>query len=312
MLSRKQYEIVCDAVENSIFGQPVGGKGVVLYPYGQNGIEIENVLRNRYAVSDIVHVDDGLCRFRSDIFNSRDLSTVSLGRVVFVTVDYKNAIYDEIVKRANNYVKQDLIILFKPDEKINRYATHIKTTAIGKYSGGEGINNLDGTFIKSIGAFTSIAKGFSVVPNHPLKYISTHSFLYGANREGEKEYCGNIKYEDFSDERWFFSGIEPIGTNYVKRVNIGNDVWIGANVTITNFADVGDGAVIGAGAVVTKDVPDYAIVAGVPARVIRYRYDKEQVDALKKIAWWHWDDKKIREHYLDFFCHVDEFIRKNG
>ena len=71
-------------------------------------------------------------------------------------------------------------------------------------------------------------------------------------------------------------------------------------------------SIAAAGAVITKDVPDYAVVAGVPARIIRYRFSTEQIEALNKIAWWDWPDEKIRECYDDFFENVDEFIRKHG
>ncbi|MBR6669381.1 MAG: CatB-related O-acetyltransferase, partial [Ruminococcus sp.] len=87
----------------------------------------------------------------------------------------------------------------------------------------------------------------------------------------------------------------------LKRSKIGNDVWFGKNVLITNGANIGNGVIAGAGAVITKDVPDYAIVGGVPARIIRYRYTPEQIEALNKIQWWNWSDDEIRERYDDFF-----------
>lgn len=62
---------------------------------------------------------------------------------------------------------------------------------------------------------------------------------------------------------------------------------------------------------ITKDVPDYAVVAGVPARVIRYRYKKDEIEALNRIAWWNWPDEKIRENYEDFYLDIKEFIRKH-
>lgn len=69
---------------------------------------------------------------------------------------------------------------------------------------------------------------------------------------------------------------------------IGNDVWIGMDALILPGITIGDGAVIGAGAIVTKDVPPYAVVGGNPARLIRYRFDEETVAALLKIRWWEW------------------------
>ena len=311
-MNRNDYLIVCEAIEKAIMD---GKKRFVLYPYGQNGMDIETVLKQRYKISEIMLVDDGLSRYREDIFCSSDLEhIINTECILFITTNYINPVHEEIIKTAEKYVNGRFIVLFKQnqDNAENKYAVHIKTTSVGKYSGGSGIDNLDGTFIRSIGSFTSIGKGFSVVPNHPLKYISTHTFLYGTNREGEKEFDGNVNWSDFCNERYFFPGVEPKGTTYARRIIIGSDVWIGANVTITNYSNVGDGAVIGAGAVVTRDVPDYAIAVGVPARIIRYRYSDKQIAALKEIAWWNWSDEKIREHYSDFFMSIDEFIQKNG
>lgn len=81
---------------------------------------------------------------------------------------------------------------------------------------------------------------------------------------------------------------------------MGNDVWVGCNSVLISGVKVGDGAIIGAGAVVTKDIPPYAIVVGVPARVIKYRFDEEVRERLLQIKWWNWDDEKIKRN-IGFF-----------
>ena len=78
-------------------------------------------------------------------------------------------------------------------------------------------------------------------------------------------------------------------------VVIGNDVWIGYRAIILSGVTIGDGAVIAAGAVVTKDVPAYGIVGGNPAKLIKKRFDDETIPRLLKIAWWNWDDAKIEK-----------------
>jgi acetyltransferase-like isoleucine patch superfamily enzyme len=96
-------------------------------------------------------------------------------------------------------------------------------------------------------------------------------------------------------------------------VVIGNDVWIGHGVTILSGVSVGDGAAIGACSLVTKDIPSYAIVAGNPAQIVRYRFQEETVKALLKIRWWDWPDQKVRDH-IHSICSpsVDKFVRTLG
>ena len=85
-----------------------------------------------------------------------------------------------------------------------------------------------------------------------------------------------------------------------ERSKIGNDVWLGRNVIICNGAKIGDGVIGCAGAVITKDMPDYAIVGVVPAKIIRYRYLPSQIAMLKSIEWWNWSDEKIASKYEEF------------
>lgn len=99
----------------------------------------------------------------------------------------------------------------------------------------------------------------------------------------------------------------PERRNFVR---IGNDVWLGANAIILPGVTIGDGAIIGAGAIVTTDVPPYAIVTGVPARVLKYRYNEEQIRKLLQIAWWNWDERKIFDNMDYFYGKVDAFIER--
>jgi len=81
-----------------------------------------------------------------------------------------------------------------------------------------------------------------------------------------------------------------------REVHVGHGVWIGDSVVICPGASIGDGAVVGAGSVVTKDVPDFAIVAGNPARFIRWRYPEPVIEVLRDVDWWTWDDARLRRN----------------
>lgn len=124
----------------------------------------------------------------------------------------------------------------------------------------------------NIGAYCSIGRGVQIgLAMHPTTWLSTHTFQY-------------------SDE-WFPSVEElkfdrKLQHTHHQRTIIGSDVWIGNNALINSGVKIGHGAIIGAGAVVTKDIPDYAIVGGVPAKVIRFRFEEGVIRELLETKWW--------------------------
>jgi phosphonate metabolism protein (transferase hexapeptide repeat family) len=171
--------------------------------------------------------------------------------------------------------------------------TAIEYTEIGDYSYlGPGCMVADA----KIGKFCAIAAQVRIgAPNHPLDRPSQHRFTY----------CPEYYSADAERDRGFFSD------RRADRVMIGNDVWIGHAVIVLPGVTVGDGAVLAAGAVVSRDVAPYTIVGGVPAKPIRERFNRDIAAQLSQIAWWNWPAKTIFQRLPEFQSgDVEAFCRR--
>jgi len=190
-------------------------------------------------------------------------------------------------------VDDDVIL----EETILGAYTHVQAhsvfcdVVVGDYSYFAGYNQVH---YANIGKFCSVASYARInTTNHPTyERIAQHHFTYRSKRFGFGE----------NDAEFF-------ALRKGKSVMIGNDVWIGHSSIIMPGVRIGNGAVIGAGAVVIKDVEPYTIVAGVPAKKINKRFDDDLIERIERIEWWEWDHKTLKERLPDF-RNMDVFVSK--
>jgi acetyltransferase-like isoleucine patch superfamily enzyme len=194
------------------------------------------------------------------------------GNVLVSKCELNGTVYIANASKAHNCT-------FEGHNSIGIY-TNITNCTIGKFSYIADNGLVNNT---SVGRYCSIGANFKVgLGSHPLNFASTSPTFY---------------------KKSFFVASAPDTSMHFteyKHTQIGNDVWIGANVFMNDGVKIGDGAVIGAGAVVTADVASYAIVGGIPAKLIRYRFDHDVVKDLVALQWWDRDIDWIKRN-LPFF-----------
>lgn len=163
--------------------------------------------------------------------------------------------------------------------KINSGA-NIVDSSIGRYT----YTCYDDEIVNcEIGSFCSISDEVVIGgAEHPMEWVSTSPVFQNVKHSGPKKKFAKFDFEG------------------VKRTIIGNDVWIGRRAIIKAGVNIGNGVVIGSGAVVTKDVPAYAVVAGVPAKIIKYRFAQEIINRLEEIKWWDLPEEEITK-VIDLF-----------
>lgn len=172
--------------------------------------------------------------------------------------------------------------------------TSLIETEVGDYS--YVVNDCDAIYSR-IGKFCSIASHVRINPgDHPMWRVSQSHFTYRASAY----FLGEQDEAEFFDWR------------RARAVSIGNDVWIGHGVVVLAGRAIGDGAVVAAGAVVTKDIPSYSIAAGVPAAVKKQRFPSDIARRLERLAWWDWDHARLQAALSDFRSLTpQEFLAKH-
>lgn len=150
-----------------------------------------------------------------------------------------------------------------------------------------------------IGKYCSIANNVKVIRGtHPTsKFVSTHPAFFSTKKQSGFTYIKKNKFEEY----------KFVDNKY--SIVIKNDVWIGANVTILEGVTINDGAIIGANSIVTKDIEPYSINVGNPAKPIKYRFKKNQIDFLEKDKWWNKNEKWIKEN-VDLFDDIAKYKKE--
>jgi len=158
--------------------------------------------------------------------------------------------------------------------------TSITNSVIGRHSF---IQKNSRVLNADIGKFCSISSRVSIgLGRHATSMVSSHPAFYSSSQPVARTFCSTDDYTPF------------------KRITIGNDVWIGENVMIMDGVKIGNGAVIAMGSVVTGNIPDYAVVAGNPARVFMSRFDDETKKKLLASCWWDRSEEWLAEHWTSF------------
>ena len=152
----------------------------------------------------------------------------------------------------------------------------------------------------TIGKYCSIANNVNFIVDEGFHTaLKITNFPLVDNLFEKNEYIDSCKKDDYLKK-----------IKQKEGITIGNDVWIGMGTYIMPGVSIGNGVTIGANSVVTKDVLDYQVVAGVPAKVIKIKYDAHTIEKLNKIAWWDWDEKVIKERISDFNQDIEVFISR--
>lgn len=307
MLTNDEMETRLKQSLDSIVNQSKGKK-IYIYGAGKGG-EIVSQVFNDEGITYCGFVDkraDELKEYnQKEVYNIDDINA----NEAYLVVSIKH-FEASLVETLKGYgFNENKIYYIAAGEFTVSANNEYKGCSIGKYT--YGYESMLDSFplVQSIGNYVSINSTARIWNNHPTDSITTHPILDNALFLSWENYQERIKllskfgkhrnnhpYED-----------SPIRDN--RPITIGNDVWIGANVILLPGVNIADGAIIAAGAVVTKDVGPYEVVGGVPAKLIKKRFDDELIEILLRVKWWNWSDEE-REANIECLIDIEKFRAK--
>lgn len=171
---------------------------------------------------------------------------------------------------------------------------------------GRGTYIANNTVLKhtKIGRFTSIGPYVTTIfGNHPTQtFVSTHPAFFSTRAQCGITFTAENKFQEFAS---------PLPCNPKYSISIGNDVWIGAKVILLDGVKIGDGAVVASGALVNKDIEPYTVVGGVPAKIIKKRFNSNAIDFLLTFKWWDKDIAWLKENAKSF-RDIEIFVKENS
>lgn len=296
---------ICERKINKVLKEN-SNRNFLIYGAGTTGRIIYQMLIERGAV-----VEGFIDRRAKSFSDYQQMKILEMDEVIwehqFVIISIKSISYEVILElEKRGLSSKDMYYVFA-GELFNKDDIEYMGCKVGRYT--YGYEELLEFFpiASSIGRFCSINGTAKIWNNHPVDYVTTHPILdhllfYSWDKYEERKKYIN-EYGRYDDNHWF----ECSTLRKNKAVKIGNDVWIGANVSILPGVTIGDGAIISAGAVVTKDVEPYAIVGGVPAKTIRYRFDRQTIKKLLVIKWWEWELEDLEEN-IECLFNVEKLL----